>query len=123
LLGASEATQPAGTPPPPTLGSLATGVEMYYLGKVYRGFFTSFQITEAADNFLYNYSIGFTITQERGFRTNSFAWNRNPNFGPSNSDPYLGAPLSYSRSTNRYTSGVGPAPTTSTPGVKLFDLF
>lgn len=79
----------------PTLASLAFTVELYWSGEVYRGYFDSFQITESAENFLFNYQIVFTATQKRGFRRNRFPWERSPDFGPSNSDPTFGPPYSY----------------------------
>lgn len=79
----------------PTLASLAYTVELYWSGEVYRGFFDSFQITESADNFLFDYQIAFSVTQKRGFRRNRFPWERSPDFGPSDSDPTFGPPYSY----------------------------
>lgn len=88
----------------PTLASVAFGVEMYYMGWVYRGYFTSMTVTEAADNFLWNYSLSFTVTQKRGYRGNYFGFHRAANVGPSNnvfpgvgntSNADLGVPLSF----------------------------
>lgn len=96
LLGAVTSSLPGGITQPPTLASMAFTVEMYWSGEVYRGFFTSFQVTEKADSIgLFDYNIGFTATSRRGMRTNSFAWNRSPVSGPSNSDPQFGTPYSY----------------------------
>jgi len=67
----------------PTLASLAFGVEMYYNGWVYRGFFENMNITERADNFLFDYQMNFTITQRRGYRTNYFPWHESPASGHS----------------------------------------
>lgn len=67
----------------PSLASLAFGVEMYYNGWVYRGFFDSMTITERADNFLMDYSMIFMVTQRRGYRTNYFPWHNSPSSGPS----------------------------------------
>jgi len=67
----------------PSLASLAFGVEMYYNGWVYRGFFDSMTITERADNFLLDYSMVFMVTQRRGYRTNYFPWHNSPTSGPS----------------------------------------
>jgi hypothetical protein len=71
---------------PISLAKLAFSVEMYYNGWVYRGYFTSMNITESADNFLINYVLQFTITQKRGYRTNYFPWSRSPKDGPSRDD-------------------------------------
>ena len=89
----------------PTLASVAFGIEMYYMGWVYRGYFNSFSVTEAADNFLWNYTLNFTVTQKRGYRGNYFAHHRAANQGPSNNvfggggegnyNSSLGVPLSY----------------------------
>lgn len=96
LVGAAETSFPQTAKPPPSLGSLAFTVEMFWSGVVYRGYFTNFSVTESADKIgLFDYEIGFTVTQIRGLRRNFFAWHRSPNFGPSNSDPELGPPYSY----------------------------
>lgn len=78
----------------PTLASLAYGVELFYDGWVFRGFFNSFNFSERADNFLIDYSITFTVTQRRGYRTNYFPFHRSANFGPSNNSEG-GVPLSF----------------------------
>lgn|SRR5574337_933108 len=70
----------------PSLASLAFGVEMYYNGWVYRGFFESMNVTERADNFLMDYQLVFTVTQRRGYRTNYFPWSQNPTNGPSSNN-------------------------------------
>lgn len=81
---------------PPSLADLAFRVEMFYGGEVYRGFFTDFGVTESADKIgLFDYSMGFTVTQKRGFRRNFFAWHRSANDGPSKSNPDHGVPYSY----------------------------
>jgi hypothetical protein len=73
----------------PSLAQLAFTVEMYYMGWVYRGFFESMTINERADSFLLDYSMVFTVTQRRGYRTNYFPWHRSAKDGPSNpATPY-----------------------------------
>jgi len=67
----------------PSLASLAFGVEMYYNGWVYRGYFDSMTITERADNFLLDYNMVFMVTQRRGYRTNYFPFHNSPTSGPS----------------------------------------
>jgi len=47
----------------PSLASIAFGVEMYYNGWVYRGFFETMTVTERADNFLLDYQMVFTVNQ------------------------------------------------------------
>jgi hypothetical protein len=66
-----------------SLAQLAFGVEMYYGGWVYRGYFENMTVTEAADNFLWNYDMTFIATQRRGYRTNYFPFHRTPTQGPS----------------------------------------
>lgn len=67
----------------PSLAQLAFGVEMYYGGCVYRGYFDSMTITESATDFLWGYQITFVVTQMRGYRTNYFPFHRTPAQGPS----------------------------------------
>jgi len=72
----------------PTLGSLAFGVEIFYSGWVFRGYFKDFQFTEAADKLgLFDYIMNFVVTQKRGYRTNYLPWHRSATQGPSNNDP------------------------------------
>lgn len=66
-------------PDPASLASLAFGVEIYYSGWVFRGYFESFDFSESSTDFLYNYNINFVVTQRRGYRTNYFPWHKNPN--------------------------------------------
>jgi hypothetical protein len=66
----------------PSLASLAFAVEMYYNGWVYRGYFENMTINERADNFLLDYSMTFTVTEKRGYRTNYFPWSNSPVPGP-----------------------------------------
>lgn len=88
----------AATPPKPapSLAQLAFTVELYWSGEVYRGYFTSFNVTERADNLgLFDYDMEFVVTQKRGFRQNFLAWHRSPTHGPSNSNPQYGTPHSF----------------------------
>jgi hypothetical protein len=81
------------------LAQLAFTVEMYYDGWVYRGFFEDFAFDEKASDFLMNYTINFTATQRRGYRVNTFPWNKSANSGPSENNgikggvPYSSIPL------------------------------
>lgn len=68
-----------------SLAQLAFGVEMYYNGWIFRGYFEHMNVTERADNFLYDYNMNFVVTQRRGYRTNYFPFHRSPSSGPSNS--------------------------------------
>lgn len=80
----------------PSLGSLALGVEMYYDGWVFRGFFTSFGFDESVGNLgMFNYDINFTVTQKRGYRTNFMPWHRSAIDGPSNNSSAGGVPLTF----------------------------
>lgn len=80
-----------------TLASLAFGMEIYYNGWVFRGFFTSFNFKESVDRLgLFDYDMNFTVTQRRGYRTNYLPWQRSANSGPSNSVEG-GIPLSFGK--------------------------
>jgi len=86
----------------PTLADLAFSLEMYYSGWVFRGYFTDFRIDEAAERLgLFNYTMTFMVTQQRGLRSNFFAWHRRPD-GPSNTDPIVGRPYSFSSLSPEY---------------------
>ena len=64
-------------------------VELYWSGEVYRGFFTDFNVTEAANDIgFFNYDITFLATQKRGMRQNFFAWHRAATTGPSGHAAY-----------------------------------
>lgn len=67
----------------PSLAQLAFTVEMYYGGRVYRGYFENMSITESADNFLMQYQMTFVATQIRGYRMNRFPFERSAADGPS----------------------------------------
>lgn len=68
----------------PSLAAMATSVEMYWSGWALRGYFTSFSFTENAERIgLFDYDINFTVTQRRGYRTNSFGWQHSAISGPS----------------------------------------
>lgn len=67
----------------PTLAKIAFGIEMYYMGWVFRGYFTSMNIEESATDFLMKYNMEFTVTQRRGYRFNYFPWSKSANSGPS----------------------------------------
>jgi hypothetical protein len=125
LAGASEEALPKAAKQGPTLASLATQVEMYWSGEVYRGYFNNFIVTERAENLgLFDYSMRFTVTQKRGFRRNFLAWHRSATNGPSNSNPNYGTPHTYGRTIDR--SIIPPArieKTTLTEGFKQIGDF
>jgi hypothetical protein len=86
----------------PSLAELAFGVEMYYNGWIFRGYFEDMSVTERADNLgLFEYSINFTSTQRRGYRFNEFAWQRSAINGPSNNQQNSGVPLSWFNLANQ----------------------
>lgn len=96
LQAGAEMANPQTTRPKPSLAMLACTVELYWSGEVYRGFFTSFTVTESADQLgLFNYDIDFTVTQKRGLRQNFMPWHRSAVNGPSNSDPRFGRPYTF----------------------------
>jgi len=80
----------------PSLAQLAFTVEMYYAGKVFRGFFENMIINERADNRLMEYQLTFTATQIRGYRVNMFPWERSAKDGPSS----YTSPSSFSGNVN-----------------------
>ncbi|KKN61311.1 hypothetical protein LCGC14_0523020 [marine sediment metagenome] len=102
LSGASEASSPSAAKQGPTLASLATQVEMYWSGEVYRGYFNTFTVTERAENLgLFDYAMRFTVTQKRGFRRNFLGWHRSATNGPSSSNPLTGPVHTFGRSVDR----------------------
>lgn len=96
----------------PSLASLAMGIEFYYSGWRWRGYFTSFSFTESAERLgLFDYDIAFTSTQRSGVRFNSLPWQHDANSGPSN---WKTVPLSISSVT-------APQPNTNIPGSGPFN--
>lgn len=97
----------------PSLAALAVGVEMYHDNAVYRGYFTSFSMTESAEKIgLFDYMMEFIVTQRRGYRTNSHPWQRSAVSGPSDNSTRGGIPLTYAlESATRNQQG--PFATTS----------
>lgn len=89
LLGTNAGAQNLGGTEYNNLAELAFTIEMYYDGQVFRGFFENFSVTEST-NFDIEYTLKFTATQVRGYRTNYFPWAVSPK-GPSN----YGSPYSY----------------------------
>lgn len=99
----------------PTLAALATSVELWYDGIIYRGFFKEFRTDEKADESgVFRYSIKFTVTRRTGIRVNSYPWQRSVNYGPANSDII---PLSFGALRTPATSNaqVAPAQVTNFP--------
>lgn len=86
LLGSDIANQSLSPKNIPSLAQIAFGIEMYYFGWVYRGYFKDMNITESASELgLYKYTINFVATQRRGYRTNQFPWQKSATNGPSDS--------------------------------------
>lgn len=84
LLGISPSGQSILPRSTPSLAAMALGVEMYWSGWVHRGYFTSFSFTESAERIgLFEYDIGFTVTQRRGYRINNQGWQHSAIDGPS----------------------------------------
>lgn len=78
-LGALTGTTATSTLPSdvPSLAAMATGIELYYAGWVFRGYFQSMSITEGVEQLgFFRYNIKFIITQRRGYRTNNLPWQR-----------------------------------------------
>jgi hypothetical protein len=96
LFGAAQGVGPTAAIQTPTLASLAFTVELYWSGEVYRGYFTEFSVIENAEKLgLFDYEMGFTVTQKRGLRQNFLGWHRSAVSGPSNSNPVYGTPHSF----------------------------
>lgn len=72
----------SGRNPPllPTLASLALSVELYFQGKVYKGYFTDFSVTEGVQQGVgvFQYSMTFHVTDQRGIRLNFMPWHKSP---------------------------------------------
>lgn len=96
----------------PTLAALATSVELWHDGVIYRGFFKEFTVDEKADEVgIFRYSMKFTVTRRTGVRLNSYPWQRSVNYGPANSDII---PLSYGALQTPATSTAQATPAQTT---------
>jgi len=63
----------------PSLASFALSIMLFYQGIQYRGFFTSFSVTESVNTLgLFDYNINFKVTEIRGLRENFMAWHKEP---------------------------------------------
>jgi hypothetical protein len=95
VLGINPASQNVLPRDPPSLATMAFGIELYYSGWVFRGYFKSFSFNESVDHLgLFTYNIDFVVTQRRGYRVNTLPWQRSAINGPSNNDSTHGTPLS-----------------------------
>lgn len=92
----------------PTLAALATSVELWYDGVIYRGFFKEFRVDEKAEETgAFRYAIKFMVTRRTGVRLNGMPWQRSVNFGPANSDV---VPLSFGGIPASQSSIAQPSP-------------
>lgn len=113
LQSGANAANPNPTRPTPSLAQFAFTVELYWSGEVFHGYFSSFNVTESADNLgMFTYDIEFLATQRRGFRQNFLAWHRSATSGPSQSNPQFGTPYSF----GSLVSGDQATPQLSTTG-------
>jgi hypothetical protein len=73
----------------PTLGSLAIGIELYYQGWVFKGFFEDFSVTESVSQGVgfFTYNMTFTVVDRRGLRLNFAPWHRSPISAGTNQNP------------------------------------
>ena len=63
----------------PTLSAFAVSLEMYFQGKIYRGYIESMSVTENASSpGLFDYNIQFKSLKEFGERKNFMPWHTNP---------------------------------------------
>jgi hypothetical protein len=82
--------------PFPTLASLAVNIEMYFQGLIYRGYFTSLNVTESSQSpGIFEYNLLFTAYARQGARKNFMPWHRQP-YSPLGADTGQSNPLSYS---------------------------
>lgn len=65
--------------PFPTLASLAANVEMFFQGVAYRGYFTSFTVTENVESLgHFSYELKYVAYSRQGERRNFMPWHRQP---------------------------------------------
>ena len=75
--------------PRPTLASLASNIDMFFQGILYRGYFKSFSVTESAQKpGWFDYDIEFTAYARQGSRHNFMPWHKQPEGPASSSNPY-----------------------------------
>lgn len=121
LLNSADQVLPNPIRNPPSLAALASSVEMYWSGEIYRGYFTSFNVKESASELgLFNYDMIFVAVQRRGMRQNFLAWHRSASDGQSNSDPINGIPYSFGNLVENANSGYQPGTTPSSETLNGF---
>lgn len=80
----------------PSLAAMATGIELYFAGWVFRGYFENMSFNEDVSQLgLWNYNISFVVTQRRGYRVNGFPWQRSALDDFRNGGSTSDTPLSY----------------------------
>lgn len=83
-IGGSPSSQALAARSVPSLAQFAFGIELFYLGWVYRGYFTNMVVTESADKLgMFDYDINFIVTERRGYRLNNLPWQKSAVDGPS----------------------------------------
>lgn len=75
--------------PRPTLASLASNVDMFFQGVLYRGYFKGFNVTESAQKpGWFEYDIEFIAYARQGSRHNFMPWHKQPEGPAGPSNPY-----------------------------------
>lgn len=109
LLGGSPVGQSVLPKDVPSLAAMATGIEFYYSGWVFRGYFMSMNITESVEHMgFFRYSIKFIVTQRRGYRTNQFAWQKSATDGFTDPGSSSSVPLSFDGSVGGHVRHKNP---------------
>ena len=91
---ASDSVQNFGRPQP-TLASLAANIELFFQGKLYRGYFTDFNVTEQVpESGHFRYTLTFVAYARQGVRRNFMPWHRQP-LHPANTHDSQVNPLSF----------------------------
>jgi hypothetical protein len=63
----------------PSLAALASNILLFYQGDQWRGYFTTFSVTESVGKLgLFEYSLTFMAYEKRGMRKNFMPWHREP---------------------------------------------
>jgi hypothetical protein len=75
--------------PRPTLASLASNIDMFFQGVLYRGYFKSFNVTESTQKLgWFDYDIEFVAYARQGSRHNFMPWHKQPEGPAGPSNPY-----------------------------------
>src|ERR1019366_6365983 len=112
LLGLDPASSQILPQNPPSLASMCFGIEIYWNSLVYRGYFDNFTFKESVDRMgLFDYDFVFVSTERRGYRTNSFAFQKSAISGPSGNN----VPYSFSTLQSNQIPRVAGNPSVGTP--------